>query len=128
MKGTAGRHGVVINMISMVVPTKDYEDGNNHKYTFANVSDVIIEQLTINSISVNFEGNSCNLCTKHLDFYGPESSTSPLISVINITGYHALFDTCTFQRNTFVRLQSRYRAHNKRQSISLIQSCKLHCY
>ena len=107
MKGTAGRHGVVINMIPKVVPAKDPKDGSNQEcmYTFANVSDVIIEQLTTNSISVNFEGYGCRLSAKHLDFYGPVDSTSLLISVINITGYHALFDACTFQRNTFVRLQ-----------------------
>ena len=107
MKGTAGRHSVVINMVSTVVPTRDpANDDSNRKYIFANVSNVIIEELTINNISVDFEGSGCRLYGKKVSFSGPIGPTLPLISVINITGYHALFDACTFQHNTFVRLQS----------------------
>ena len=120
MIGTAGRLNVTINM---PLPTKlspNPQDKGKRTYTFMNVSNVRIENITINYISVSFEGKYCKFIAQNVDFHGYISSTSPLLSIINITGSQALLDNCTFQHNSFIALRS--------SAELTINDCTFHSY
>ena len=108
MIGTAERQYVTINMPIPTETTFIAQDTgrqlHHHFYTFTNVCDVIIKNVSINYISVNFEGK--NFSATNAIFYGFANLTSSYISVINVTGSSALFENCTFQENSFLRYQS----------------------
>ena len=107
MIGTAGRHHVII---SMPIPTEDTvttrDMGSQHFYTFTNVSNVTMKNISIRCISVSFEGKESNFNATSVNFYGYTNATSQNVSVIDITGSLALFDNCTFQENSFLHYQS----------------------
>ena len=120
MIGTAERQDVTINMALPAKVSPNPQDKGNCTYTFMNVSNMRIENITINYISVSFEGKYCKFIAQNVDFHGYISSTSPLISVINITGSQALLDNCTFQHNSFIALRS--------SAELTINDCMFHSY
>ena len=103
----AGRENVTITTSVPIKVLRNSKDKNNHMYTFTNVSIVRLENMTVNYISINFEGKAnCTFTGKNVDFHGYGHFKSVVVSVINITGSQALLDNCTFQNNSFIRLQS----------------------
>ena len=120
MIGTAGRKDVTINMPIPTEVSPNLQDKGNFTYTFTNVSNVTIENVTINYISVSFEGKKCTSMVRNVDFHGYVDFMSSLVSVINITSSQALLDNCTFQQNCFIRLQS--------SAVLTINDCKFHSY
>ena len=107
MEGLAGRKNVVINIS---IPTKIPQDPisvSKCAYFFTNVSKVRIENATVNFISLCFRGQNCLLVTKSADYFGHIGTMSAMVSFINISHHsQAILEDCTFQQNTFLRLQS----------------------
>ena len=106
MIGTAGRKHVTINMPIPTTVMNYSQSFGNSTYTFANISNMKIENATIYFISFSFVGENCVFAAEHTDFYGRIGFTSPMLSVINITRSQAELRDCTFQGNVFVRIRS----------------------
>ena len=119
MTGTTSKQNVIINMptpTEAAITTQGRD--SKHFYTFTNVSNVIATNISINCVSVSFEGKDFN--ATDTNFYGYANFTSPYVSVITITGSSALFDNCTFQENSFLHYQS--------NAVITIHDCIFHSY
>ena len=116
---TAGRRHVTINMpipTEAAIITRDM--GSQLFYTFTNVSNVTITNISISYISVSFKGK--DFYETNANFYGYTNFTSLYVSVIIITGSSALFDNCTFKKNSFLYYQS--------NAVITIHDCIFHSY
>ena len=119
MIGTAGRQHVIINMPIPTETARIAQDmGSQHLYTFTNVSNVMMRSVSVSYISVSFEGK--DFYATNADFCGYTNSTSPSVSMINVTGSSALFENCTFQENSLLRYQS--------NAVITIHDCTFHSY
>ena len=103
MIGMAGRQHVIINMpvsIEAVVITQHNNMDKQQLYTFTNIINVTVKNISVSCISVSFEGREFSAVNAILNFYGYANFTSKYVSVINITGSAlVLFGNCTFQEN-----------------------------
>ena len=119
MIGIALKQNVIINMpipTEAAITTQGRD--SKHFYTFTNVSNVIATNISVNCVSVSFEGKDFNVT--NANFYGYTNFTSPYVSVITITGSSALFDNCTFQENSFLHFHS--------NAVITIHDCIFHSY
>ena len=104
-----------------VEPTFNFQDMDIKTfYSFTNVRKVIMENISVNYISVSFEGGY--FYAIYTNFYGYLNFTSVHVSTFNITGPGSLasFENCVFQHNSFLHFQS--------NAIIDINDCVFHSY
>ena len=121
MIGMAGRQHVIINMpvLTETVVITQHNMDKQQFYTFTNVINVTVKNISVNCISVSFEGREFSAI--NAIFYGYANFTSKYVSVINITGSTlVLFSNCTFQENSFLHFQL--------NAVITVSDCIFHSY
>ena len=119
MIGRAGRQHVIINMQASIEAEMSSQDIDRpHLYTFRNVTNTLIRNISVCSTSVSLE--DADLIVTYTTFYGHKNSTSQHVSVINITGSSAFFGNCNFRENNFLQFQL--------NAEITVYSCTFHSY